>query len=198
MGNTIIHGSKLAEILREDVHNALLRQDVEADELTEFYLVNLLQEFHNTEGHFISNGKGAVEKPLGLLLLEALNGSTSQRLRCLKRVGDSALIIVGFFEDSIHRSIMEPSYYISIGESAYSTLAHIHESGGAFFELYSELSQKFAKLVDAISAIAPWNIASSDTDLLRIYERWILTGDDTLRELLEQKGIQTDGEMAKN
>lgn len=197
MGNTIIHGSKLTEILREEVRNALSRQEIETVDLVEFYLVNLLREFHNAEGAFISNGDSAVEKPLSILLLEAMGQNPSKKLRCLKKVGDTALVVAGFFEDHVHRSLMDMSYYISMGESAYAGLAHIHETDSAFFEIYQELSTKFGEFADAISAIAPWNIAKSDADLVRIYERWIMTGNETLRNLLEQEGIQTTVENSK-
>lgn len=189
MAETIIHGSKLKEVLREDLKNALSRQSIDTPEIAEFYLFNLLQQFHNAEGTFLNRGSYALERPLAILLLEAVTGDLAKQMRCLRQVGDTALMIAGFFADHLHRSLMKPSYYVSVGKSAYGNLAQIHEAEGTFFDLYMELATKFAQFADAISMIAPWNIAQSDADLVRIYERWVITGDETLKELLEAEGL---------
>jgi len=42
--------------------------------------------------------------------------------------------------------------------------------------------------------VAPWNRAISNTDLLRIYERWLSTGDQKLQNFLEEQGISTGDE----
>ncbi|HPW45201.1 MAG TPA: hypothetical protein PKU96_02385 [bacterium] len=188
---TIIHGDKLAQVLHEDVRHAFEKMHVHTDDIVEFYIVNLLQEFHNAEGLVMFKGDDAVEKPLSIMLLEALTGGSAMRVKCLRQVGDKALVVSGFFGDNIHSGLMDISYYIGIGESAYGALAKIHKDCGAFSDLYLELAKKFEQFVDVISSIAPWNNARSDVDLMRIYERWIITGDDTLGELLELKGIPT-------
>jgi hypothetical protein len=196
MKSRIIHGSQLTEVIRDKVKNAFIAEHLETSEMVEFYVVNLLQEFHNAEGLVMIRGRAAIEKPLSVMLLEALNGSTSDQIRCLKRVGDLALVVSGFFGDSLHRGLMRPSYYISIGETAYGSLACIHEKDGAFFEIYLELTKKFAGFARVISTVAPWNDARSDAEVLKIYERWIMTGDNTLRQVLEQKGILEPGANA--
>ncbi|MBT3182826.1 MAG: hypothetical protein HN337_10030 [Deltaproteobacteria bacterium] len=196
MSSQIIHGSKLTEILREKVQKALEKQRIETMDLVEFYIVNLLEEFHSAEGTMAS-GEEAIEKPLSILLMEAMSGSQAKQQRCLRQVGDKALVVAGFFGDNINRGLMDASYYISIGGSAYSTLANIHGSSGTFSDLYNELSKKFAGFVDVVSSVAPWNNANTDADLVRIYERWIATGDDTLKELLERKGIDISSKSRK-
>jgi hypothetical protein len=189
MKRHILHGSELMSVIKDKIQGALESHDVRTIELVEFYLVNLLQDFHSVEGAYTCHGENAVEKPLAVLLLEALEGDITKQIRCLKRVGDTALIVAGFFSDSLHRGIMRPSYYVAIGRSAYASLALIHEGHGSFFEIYDELSAKFPKFVRVIAAVAPWNAAASDSDILRIYERWIMTGDKALKHVLEQNGI---------
>jgi len=196
MDNEIIHGAKLTEILRDKVQEAIEKQRIETIDLVEFYIVNLLQEFHSAEG-IMAFGEDAIEKPLSILLMEAMSGSLTKQLKCLKHIGDKSLVVAGFFGDNIHRGLMDPSYYISIGGSAYGALANLHEDGGAFFELYLELSKKFAHFVDVVSSVAPWNNANTDAEIVRIYERWIQTGDDTLKELLERKGIDISSKDGK-
>jgi hypothetical protein len=191
MKNTIIEGARLQEVLREKVQTALCHQDVEVSETTEFYLVNLLDEFLHEQ--FFDGIRGPhADVPLAIMLLDASNKRPSERASSLKRVGDTSLVISGFFADSIRRGTVDLGYYISIGESAYLSLAEIMGNHKAFREIYDEMGHNFQEFVDVLAAVAPWNRPTSDAELLQIYERWVATGDDKLKELLDAKGISTE------
>lgn len=188
---TIIHGSRLKEILREEVREALGRQDVKTREIAEFYLVNLLSDYHSAEYIVDRDGEDSLEKPLALLFMEAMDGDLPARIKKLKSLGDRALILSGFFSASIRKKLVDLPYYVSMGGHAYGSLANILSNHGTFSELYAELAAKFASFVDVLAIVAPWNRALSNTDLLRIYDRWIATGDETLKVLLDERGIST-------
>lgn len=193
---TIIHGVGLKEILREKVQDALLRQNVSTSELVEFYLVNLLSDFHEAERALNGGETDALARPLALLMLEADASDAPTRIRQLRRLGDTALIIAGFYADRVRKALVGLSYYIAMGGSAYGRLSELHERERMFAELYLELSSHFAAFAGALSLVAPWNRASSNSDLVRIYERWLATGDAKLRALLEEGGIPTEGKGA--
>ncbi|MFH0799475.1 MAG: hypothetical protein V2A66_04755 [Pseudomonadota bacterium] len=190
----IIEGVGLKEVLREQVQEALLKQDVETTEMAEFYLVNLLDDFHSAERMIELNCGDFLDKPLAILFMEAANGDLPTRIRSLKRIGDSALVITGFFADRIRKMLVDLPYFISMGGAAYGNLADILDDQKTFADIYSELSGKFAEFAEVLSIVAPWNRAVSNTDLLRIYERWLSTGDQKLQNFLEEQGIATGGE----
>jgi hypothetical protein len=190
--DTIIRGTRLQEVLRDKVHSAMIKQDVEVSDVTEYYLVNLLDEFQHAGWLFRRQGSGLIERPLAILLLEAMSKEPQAKIQCLKQVGDTSLIVLGFFADNVRRRIMAPSYYSSMGESAYLSLAGLMKDHQTFAPLYGELADKFDHFVDVLACVAPWNRPDSDAELLRIYERWLVTGDANLKELLERKGISTD------
>lgn len=188
--SSIIQGSKLKEVLREQIRNAILKEEIAASEVAEFYLVNLLSEYHRME-HLLSSSEDS-EKPLAILLLETMNGDSLKRIRSLKRLGDTALLAAGFFADSIRRGPVDSSYYISIGGAAYGSLSYLYEGQVSLAELYSEMAAKFASFVEVLGHVAPWNQnAANDSELIRIYERWLVTGDERLKRVLEEKGICT-------
>ena len=191
MKDTIIEGTRLHEVLRESVQKALYSQSVEVSETTEFYLVNLLDEFLHEQFFDGIRGQHA-DIPLAIMLLEASNKKPSERATSLKRVGDTSLVISGFFADSVRKGSVDLTYYISIGESAYLSLAEIMVENKTFGEIYGEMGHNFQKFVDVLATVAPWNRPKSDAELLQIYERWIATGDDKLKELLDDKGISTE------
>ena len=187
----IIQGVGLQEVLREELRAALLRQAIAAAEMTEFYLVNLLSQYHETGGVYRPEAGDPLARPLALLLLEASEGSGQQRIAALRRLGDTALVIAGLYADRVRKTIVDISYYIGMGGSAYGELAELHGGERIFSELYRELSKKFEDFAEVISIVAPWNHAASDGDLVRIYERWLETGDEKLEALLREGGIPT-------
>lgn len=190
-GDRILHGVALQEVLREQVQEALVKEDIDANEELEFYLVNLLHKFHDAEKLFSGDSSDAAEKPLAIMLMEALNESPKVRVQSLKRVGDSALVVAGFFADRVRKTILGLHYYTSMGGFAYAKLSVFCEDYD-FSAIYSELSRRFEGFAQVVARVAPWNRAvASNSELVRVYERWLASGDEKLQSLLEREGIRT-------
>src|SRR3990167_6957859 len=60
-----------------------------------------------------------------------------------------------------------------------------------FAGLYGELSKLFPNLVTVLSEVATTSGWASNQDLLRLYERWLATGNGHLEEMLHKAGILT-------
>ncbi|MSP16763.1 MAG: hypothetical protein EXR73_09175 [Myxococcales bacterium] len=163
------------EVLTE----ALTAQKVEAGEPTEFYLVNLLTEFTATPQ--------LMDEPLSLRLAETTTASPAERRRGLKEIGDTSLYVSGFFADSLARRMVGVEYYMSIGERAYSQLAHV--AGGDHGEVYDELADKFTRFVDVLAEIRGRTNIAGSTNLLRLYEAWLETGSDWMERRLRAAGM---------
>lgn len=181
----------LTEFFRERVSQAIANQQVAASSLTEFYLVNLLEEFRKSEKLFEQKGTKMLEKPLALILAEAIQGDSQTKIRSLKRLGDISLYTAGFFAERIKRKLVDLDYYIRMGGGAYSNLSSILSHQKTFAELYSELSQLFPSLVDVLSEVAIKTHWKSNADLLKLYEHWLATGNEQLEKMLNEQGIQT-------
>ena len=176
------HGS-VAEFFHEVLSEALQRQGVDASAHAEFYLVNLLTEF--------SHG-ALTDQPLALWMARAQEADGAQRLQELRAIGDHALYVSGFFADSLERKLIDSDYYISIGCSAYRTLAaHAADSGGRrSHDLYGELSGKFPHFVDVLAEVSTQTrVSSSNRDLLRLYERYLKTGSAQAERQLRRLGL---------
>lgn len=185
----IIKGEHLHEVLRESVQKAIAERAIKASEMTEFYLVNLLAELQSLESLYERLGPDSIERPMSIQLLEAQSGDLRSRIRALKKLGDTALVVSGFFSEGLGSELVDQSYYITIGGSAYGSLAYIVGETELFAETYSELAVKFAAFADVLTIVAPWNKAVSNSDLIKIYERWLATGDEYLETVLAEKGI---------
>lgn len=174
----------------ELVSEALQHQKLQADEHVSFYLVNLLSHFTKSEN--IQRREDGEETPLAVLFCQAQAESPEVKARLLRYLGDFSLLIAGFFQDSLSRKIVDIDYYMSMGGAAYSQLTTLNvfkQRQALFSQIFGELSERFVKWVDVISEVSEASRINSHQNLLRLYEKWVRTGSDRLRDLLSQKGI---------
>lgn len=190
----IIHRTNTTEFFRTRVHAAISHSGVETSEMTEFYIVNLLDQYREVSKLFAEEGDGPVLKPLALMLDEAQDADPVVKRACLKRLGDTALYVAGFFTDYVHKSLVDLNYYISMGGAAYGSLSSMQRKR-AIQELYYELAVKFSFLVEVLANVAPWSQHIDNQRLVRLYAQWLKSGDARLKVILEREGIDTDDEQ---
>jgi hypothetical protein len=183
MAESLVHTQSPVEFFKEQVEAACDRQHLRPQPLTSYYVVSLLAEFVRLDK---AGPADAMSEPLAIKMLRAMNGGgTSQRLG-FKQVGDASLFISGFFSDSLRRSLVDVEYYVSLGGYAYRSLVNGDDTLSPIFE---ELSDKFVSFVDVLSEVSARTSLSIDTDLLRLYEKWVRTGSRRNGDLLVEKGI---------
>jgi len=187
VSDKILVGKTAHEWFREMLADGLSHRRLEIQEVTEFYLVNLLAGFLERERLFVENEDGTVTaEPLALILLRALEGDRRTRVAGLRRLGDTALFVSGFFGDSLARSIVDVDYYISMGERAYGSLA---DTERGLDGLYGELAARFGQFVDLFAEIAELSDLRSNRGLVRLYERFLATRDARVGQLLRDRGV---------
>ncbi len=188
MRREILVGTSAQEWFREAITGVLSQRRIEIHEATEFYLVDLLTRF--LERDRLSGGEGegvAGDEPLALVLLKALcEADRRARARALRRLGDTALFVSGFFGDSLARATVDVDYYIAMGGRAYQTLAASERGQG---DLYRELSDRFVDFVDLFAEIAERSSLGTNRGLLRLYERYLLTRSERVAEQLRARGV---------
>jgi len=187
--NMVVDGCALPEYFHNEVERALAQLGVEVSEITEFYIVDLLSKFCKTESLFSAQGDTLTEEPLALILAKALNGDRASRINILKRLGDISLYVSGFFNEHILKSPVGKRYYADMGASAYLALSDIFGPDNVFSALYGELARRFVDLSGVIGELSLPHEIHNNISLLRMYERWIKTGDENLRKKLLQEGL---------
>ena len=184
----------LREFFRDSVHAALERQNVGIEDHTEHYVVNLLTMFARSEALFEATPEGPRLRPLALMLAEAGDAATrEQRLRALQRLGDVSLFVAGFFAQSFARRLVDVDYHVAMGGRAYGTLADTCGSGArgrALGTVFSELAQKFQRVVDALNDVSEMAHRHDQRDVLRQYEIWLKTGSPRAHGILRSLGVE--------
>ncbi len=190
---TGIDRRNLQEFFRDSLHAALRHQELEVEEHTEHYVVNMLTMFARSEALFETDGERSRMKPLALILAEAAEAaSDEQRERSLQRLGDVSLFTAGFFAYGFARRLVDVDYHIAMGGRAYGTLALTGSRSTrarALATVFAELSHKFHQLVDALNEVSDMSRLHTDEDVLRLYEIWLRTGSRRAHGLLQQLGV---------
>ncbi len=190
VSQSILVGKSAQEWFRELVADTLSTRRLKIQEATEFYLVDLLTRFLETERLFVEDADGTVRsEPLALVLLRALQADRRARAAHLRRLGDTALFVSGFFGDSLARSPVDVDYYIAMGERAYSALAETERGRPGLDALYGELSGRFEQFVDLFAEIAELSDLRSNRGLVRLYERFLQTRSERVAQLLRERGV---------
>ena len=138
------------EYFKELVESALSRQQLRANELTSYYLVDLLCRFVRPAQR-IPFGDDA-DQPLALRLGRALRQRGPRAAGPAAKSRGFLALHVRFFSDSLNRRSVDVDYYVSMGEYAYGSLSRREED--AFGEVFSELARKFVPFMDVLADVS--------------------------------------------
>ena len=183
MAETLVRDQSPVEYFRELVESAMEHQQVSARDVTSFYLVNLLAESVHADRSPLAGD----EEALGVRFVKALQDAGRRQRDELRHVGDLSLFVSGFFADSLNRSLVDMDYYIHLGEHAYGSLAC--QGDQPLGDAFDELAARFPAFVDVLGEVSERTALSSNSDLLRLYEKWMRTRSRRSGNLLVERGI---------
>jgi hypothetical protein len=174
----------------EVVHDAIVAERVDATGAAEQYLALLLSAHARGE-----TAGDALQRPLTLVLHEALELRGRDRFEQLRHIGDALLYGLGFFGSSLTRRGADRAYVMHLGSTAYGHASAMLEHGGSEGgpNVLDELARKYHRFVAVLSAVNHTTLASTrdDAAVLRLYERWRRTGSGKLAEALASAGLWT-------
>ncbi len=179
MAEGLVRNESPVEYFKELVESAISHQGLTAGEMTSYYLVRLLTGYVHLD-------PVDSDEALGVRFVKALQAGGALQRDGLRRVGDLSLFISGYFSDSLNRSSIDIDYYMALGERAYGSLARTDD---AFSDVFDELAEKFSGFVDVLGEVSERTALTSNSDLLRLYERWLKTRSRRSGDLLARQGI---------
>jgi hypothetical protein len=183
-GLRLCRGEAVTEYFRELVDDAVSRQQLDVDAMTSYYVVQLLATFARTDSSASETFWG--DAPMAARLGEALGTGGRRQRMLLRQVGDAALFLSGFFPDRLRRSLVDVDYYMRLGGYAYGSLS---QDDDMLAPVFGELAEHFGGFVEVLGEISEKSALSTTTDLLRLYERWLRTGNLRHATHLLQQGV---------
>ncbi len=157
---------------------------------SKLYLLHLLK--HLSHGGDFFYTEIVKDKPLGVVLLEALHKNIFERIRDLKVVGDLSLIFSGLYPEFLTRRLVDIDYFISLGRKSYHLLSDTYSSYKTkqeLFVLYSQLVEDFIKLIEVLTEISHELSFLDETDIPKAFSRWQKTRVRRYLEILSEKKV---------
>ena len=102
-----------------------------------------------------------------------------------KLLGDSSLITVGFFRDSIKRKQVSENYYIDMGKLAYQNASTCALDP----QLFNSLSYHYEKCSNLLNEVSVHIKVCRDKDLLKVLEIWNITKSLSAQKRLAELGF---------
>ncbi len=184
--------SNLESFFQTLVDDAVKTQHFEATEAAEFYLAGLLADYAKPE----RLDAETMQRPLTLLLDEALHSAGRERFERLRSLGDGVLYTSGFFADHLSTRGVELRYVRTLGARAYDGAASMLSQGGdgsGAPDVFRELADNFMMFAEVVSNVADVLQANaahnSNRQVVRLYERWVRTGSAPLAVALAGRGL---------
>ncbi len=195
----LVLGGSLKEFFRMLVGEVVKRQRVTIEEVTEFYVVNLLSDYAMAEKLFSQEVEGRRDtEPLAILYHRALQQERDEKIRTLRRLGDVSLYTAGFFNSSLRDRLVGPDYYMQMGRNAYGLVADL-AGNTSFAGVYQELCAKFSSLVEVLEEIAARGLAATGPEgQLKVFESWSRTGSGRLEQVLVDVGMLPGKKLLTN
>lgn len=137
------------------INEATVDAHIRLNEDLESYLVFLLMRF--------STQPEIAHSVLALDFLSAFNDNVMDRSGQLQQVGDKCLLLAGLFPGRAERKHVRISYFIHLGQSAYSSLSAV--SSLSWAGLFNDLSNAFVPLTDVLLTARSLNQVSALTPL---------------------------------
>lgn len=192
---SIVATARVEDFFGEIVNEAMKAKGLHASAAARTYLVSLLADLAKPG----SPVERTLERPLTLLLDEALHTpQLGDRFEKLRTLGDGVLYSSGFFADHFEARGVDTNYVIGIGRTAYDTAGsllttsttRLDEEGPT--DIFKELATRFTDFVAVITEVANATLArgaATSRGVLKLYERWLKTGSESLAEALFSHGF---------
>jgi hypothetical protein len=174
----------------DEIEAAEERLKLELSPHAKLYLIHLLKHLSESRDFFFSDV--VQEKPLGIVLMEALHKNIFERTRDLKAVGDLSLIFSGLYPEFLTRRMVDIDYFIEIGRRSYRLLSDTYgpyRTKQELYRLYSVLFAEFLRLIDVLTEISGELHFMDEADIVKALARWRRTGLKRYHDILERHGV---------
>jgi len=132
------------------------------------YSSKVMEELGNSDKYFeIVEGR-VREKILGKRLLESANLPKASQKRALRDIGDTSLLLCGYFSESLNRKVIGENYYFNIGSIAYKKLNTLVPAVYKVPSFYGLLSSSFSKVTTLMKILSDQGASDADQSIIHI------------------------------
>lgn len=119
------------------------------------YYSSLVMDKFGLSQHYFEDVDGRVrEKVLGIKFLESSQLPKNKQLTTLRDIGETALLLCGYFPDSCNRKIVDTKYYHEIGIMAYKRLNSLVPKAYDVPNFFHNMSRQFSHVTTLMSLVS--------------------------------------------
>lgn len=184
--------ANLYDFFDERLADAVDAQGVELSTDSRRYLALLLVECKRSERLLT-----ATDRPdtLAELHLVAATADRVRAMRLYRHLGDRALYVAGYFQESLKRKAVGVDYYADMGGAAYQQVATL---GGTisvgedpWAHMFMELAEHFRGCIEVLAEVSERNLADGTQDIVALYERFLESRSEVIARRLTELGVLT-------
>lgn len=194
--STLTLTGDLGGFFREVIEETESHTDSTPDPHLKEYVVGLLEDAAQIDGVVAAT----VDRPLALVLSEAMQSAPTERFHRLREAGDGILLMGGLYRNHLQNSGVKDSYVVSLGQRAYSSASSLLDVPRGVltvgtdnsFDILQDLAIAFSDLMNFLRAVADTmaaRTANSASHLARLYEVWRTERSTHLGRLLRAQGL---------
>ncbi len=133
-----------------------------------FYASLIMERYALADTYFEEREGKVREKILGVKLLESEHMQGKRKKNTLKDIGDTSLVLCGYFSDSLKKKLVDESYYHQIGTQAYKRLDSLEPQFLNQLSFFENLSKIFGKVAAVMTVVFKERLsAQSQTFLIK-------------------------------
>jgi hypothetical protein len=183
---TLLSSDNLFDFFHTEVERAAAGVRPPVSQNAVFYLSNLLVDQARRPA---DEGDEPLPR-LAELRARAVGAPSGEALLRWRQLGDTALMVAGFFREHLERRRVSRGYCETMGRGAYGTLGALVDRGeGSFAQVFGELAARFDACADLLAGVRDEAAACVDSDVVRLYEEWLSTRSPRVAERLRQLGV---------
>ena len=138
---------------------------------TIFYSSLVMDSYGDSQKLFEQVDGKIREKILGIKLLEANQLSKEKQKVAFRDVAETALLVCGYFADSLNNKIIDIKYYHDLGKIAYSRLNSITPEAYDMPSFFKVMSNSFSDIALLMNLVSKKHTSDKDIPWLIITER---------------------------
>ncbi len=175
----------------DEIESAEEKLNIRLSNYAKIYILDLLKRLCTERDPL--NLEIIGDKPLAIVLMEAVRKDIFQKIRELKAVGDISLIFSGLYPEYLTRRLVDIDYYIDIGKRSYHLLSDTYSSLTSqqeLFMLYSQLVAEFITVIQVLTEMASDLHFLDEENIVKIYNRYRRTRIRKYLEILKRHRIE--------
>jgi hypothetical protein len=200
---SLVLSTDLGSFFREIVDETLQHRTDIPDPAVKQYVLGLLEDCVHKESVI----RDTVNRPLALLLHDALQAGPSERFDRLRKTGDGILLVGGLYREHLHSAGLKDPYVVAVGQRAYRAASSLLEipKGSLLIgaertpDILGELAARFQEVMVLLRDVADTLVAHAArtaNDLARLCELWLKGRSAHVARLLRARGVLLDFQPA--